>query len=127
LSKTSISWLIAGFATNTQFQQTLENQTDVLTAQAAVVQNLQQTYGVTLATPNFLTTSFSVGKIGANGLSDGAALAPVQQHSLRRKWNSPRRQIVYTTYPNLRQTSMSIRQSHVIRSSSGLLRAALEA
>ena len=61
---TNESGLIAGFATNTQFQQTLQNQTDVLTAQAAVVQNLQQTYSVTLSAPNFLTTAFAVGQSG---------------------------------------------------------------
>ena len=63
---TNETGLIAGFATNTQFQQTLGNQTDVLAAQAAVVQNLQHTYGVTLSTPNFLTTSFTVGQPGVD-------------------------------------------------------------
>ncbi|MFM0012028.1 hypothetical protein PQR46_09105 [Paraburkholderia sediminicola] len=87
---TNESGLIAGFATNTQFQQTLQNQTDVLTAQAAVVQNLQQKYGVTLSTPNFLTTAFTVGQPGedrdleallalgaidTNGEPDAAAIA----------------------------------------------------
>ncbi|NPT45369.1 hypothetical protein GNZ12_29430 [Paraburkholderia sp. 1N] len=61
---TNESGLIASFTTNTQFQQTLENQTDVLTAQTAVVQGLQQKYGVTLSTPNFLTTAFTVGQPG---------------------------------------------------------------
>ncbi|WP_217283421.1 hypothetical protein, partial [Paraburkholderia sp. NMBU_R16] len=59
---TNESALIIGFPVNTRFQQTLENQTDVLTAQAAVVQNLQQKYGVTLSTPNFLTSTFTVGQ-----------------------------------------------------------------
>jgi hypothetical protein len=87
---TNESGLIAGFATNTQFQQTLQNQTDVLTAQAAVVQNLQQKYGVTLSTPNFLTTAFTAGQPGedsdlealftlgaidTNGEPDAAAVA----------------------------------------------------
>ncbi len=45
---------------------------------------------------------------------------------LHEEWNMPRRKTVYTTYPNLRQTSTSIRQSHVIRSTSGMLRAAHE-
>lgn len=61
---TNESGLVAGFATSTQFQQTLLNQTDVLTAQAAVVQNLEQKYGVTLSTPSFLTTVFTVGRPG---------------------------------------------------------------
>lgn len=61
---TSQSGLIIGFPVNTLFQQTLANQTDVLTAQAAVVQNLQQTSGVALSTPNFLTTPFMVGTSG---------------------------------------------------------------
>ena len=87
---TNESSLIAGFATNAQFQQTLGNQTAVLAAQAAVVQGLQQTYGVTLSTPTFLTTSFTVGQPGedsdleaifargaidANGEPDAAAVA----------------------------------------------------
>jgi enamine deaminase RidA (YjgF/YER057c/UK114 family) len=86
---TNESGLIAGFALNTQFQQVLANQTDVLTAQVAVVQSLQQTYHVTLSTPNFLTTSFVVGQPGedsdleallglgviyANGEPDAAAV-----------------------------------------------------
>ncbi|RKE39974.1 hypothetical protein B0G76_6432 [Paraburkholderia sp. BL23I1N1] len=86
---TNENGLIAGFAANTHFQQTLQNQTDVLTAQAAVVQNLQQTYGVTLFAQNFLTTAFTVGQPGedsdleallargaidANGEPDAAAI-----------------------------------------------------
>lgn len=89
---TNESGLIAGFATNAQFQQTLQNQADVSTAQAAVVQSLQQQYGVTLSTPNFLTTAFTVGQPGedgdlealiargaidANGDPDAAAVTPV--------------------------------------------------
>jgi hypothetical protein len=61
---TAESALIANFATNAQFQQALLNQADVQTAQTAVVQNLQQTYGVTLSTPSFLTTAFTVGQPG---------------------------------------------------------------
>jgi hypothetical protein len=70
---TNESGLIAGFALNAQFQQTLQNQTEVLT----------------LSTPNFLTTSFAVGQPGedsdleallahgaidANGEPDAAAV-----------------------------------------------------
>jgi hypothetical protein len=87
---TNESGLIAGFTASTQFQQALQNQTEVLTAQAAVVQSLLQKYGVTLSTPNFLTTAFTVGKPGedsdleallalgaidANGEPDVAAVA----------------------------------------------------
>jgi hypothetical protein len=87
---TNENGLIGGFAANMQFQQTLQNQTDVLAAQAAVVQSLQQTFSVTLATPNFLTISFAVGQPGedtdleallargaidANGEPDAAAVA----------------------------------------------------
>ncbi|WP_211610989.1 hypothetical protein [Paraburkholderia haematera] len=61
---TNESGLIAGFTANTQFQQTLDNQADVLAAQAAVVRGLQQKYGVTLSTPNFLSTAFTVGQPG---------------------------------------------------------------
>lgn len=86
---TNETGLIAGFAANSQFQQALANQTDVLTAQAAVVQNLQQTYSVTLSAPNFLTSAFAAGQPGedsdleallargaidANGEPDAAAV-----------------------------------------------------
>ena len=63
---TNESALIIGFAANTRFQQALASQDDVLTAQAAVGQNLQQTYGVTLSTPNFLVTPFAVGQPGVD-------------------------------------------------------------
>jgi hypothetical protein len=63
---TNESGLIAGFTANTRFQQALASQDDVLAAQAAVVQNLQQTYGVTLSTPNFLVTPFAVGQPGVD-------------------------------------------------------------
>ena len=63
---TNESGLIGGFTTNTRFQQALASQGDVLAAQAAVVQNLQQTYGVTLSTPNFLVTPFAVGQPGVD-------------------------------------------------------------
>ncbi|REG58056.1 hypothetical protein B0G80_0697 [Paraburkholderia sp. BL6669N2] len=87
---TNESGLTAGFPVNSQFQQVLANQTDVLTAQAAVVQNLRQTYGVALSTPSFLTTAFTAGQPGedsdleallargvidANGEPDTAAVA----------------------------------------------------
>jgi hypothetical protein len=70
---TSESALIAGFTTNTQFQQVLANQADVQAAQSAVVTNLQQHYALTLATPAFLTTAFTVGQAGVD--SDLVALA----------------------------------------------------
>ncbi|WP_341316280.1 hypothetical protein WN982_33350 [Paraburkholderia sp. IMGN_8] len=63
---TTESILVTAFATNTRFQQVLANQNDVLTAQSAVVQNLQQKYGLTLTTPNFLTASFAVGQPGVD-------------------------------------------------------------
>jgi hypothetical protein len=63
---TTESGLVTGFATNTRFQQALANQSDVLTAQDAVVQNLQKKYGLTLTTPNFLTSSFAVGQPGVD-------------------------------------------------------------
>ncbi|HEY4802696.1 MAG TPA: hypothetical protein VIH96_08760 [Paraburkholderia sp.] len=70
---TSESGLIAGFPTNSQYQQVLANQADVQAAQSAVVTNLQQRYSLTLAAPAFLTTSFTVGQAGVD--SDLAALA----------------------------------------------------
>ncbi|MCX4174027.1 MULTISPECIES: hypothetical protein [Paraburkholderia] len=65
--------LIANFQNNSQFQRVLENQTDVLAAQTAVVANLQQRYAVTLTAPAFLTTPFVVGQAGVD--SDLGALA----------------------------------------------------
>jgi hypothetical protein len=61
---TNESGLIANFAMNVQFQQALQNQTNVVSAQAAVVQNLQQKYGVALSAPSFLTSTFTVGQPG---------------------------------------------------------------
>ncbi|WP_343056360.1 hypothetical protein [Paraburkholderia ultramafica] len=89
---TNESGLIASFPGNSQFQQVLANQVDVLGAETAVAQNLQQTFGVTLSTPNFLTTPFTVGTAGqdsdlqallahgaidANGEPAAAAVAPI--------------------------------------------------
>lgn len=94
---TSASNLIANFASNTQFQQALANQNNVLNAQSAVVTNLQQHYAVTLTTPAFLTTAFVVGQVGvdsdlealaaagaidANGMPDPAAIALLSQAGL---------------------------------------------
>jgi hypothetical protein len=70
---TSESGLIAGLPTNAQYQQVLASQADVQAAQAAVVTNLQQHYSVTLSTPAFLTTAFTVGQPGVD--SDLTALA----------------------------------------------------
>ena len=87
---TSEAGLIAGFPSNALFQQVLANQNDVLSAQSAVVANLQQHYAVTLSTPAFLTTPFVVGQSGvdsdlgllatagaidSNGLPDPAAVS----------------------------------------------------
>ncbi|WP_069266366.1 hypothetical protein [Paraburkholderia nodosa] len=87
---TSESGLIAGFPTNSQYQQVLGNASDVQAAQSAVVTNLQQRYAVTLTVPAFLTTSFTVGQAGvdsdlvtlaaagaidANGMPDPAAIS----------------------------------------------------
>lgn len=70
---TSESGLITGFPSSSQFQQVLANQADVQAAQSAVVTNLQQHYAVTLTTPAFLTTPFTVGQAGVD--SDLGALA----------------------------------------------------
>ncbi|AOJ02933.1 hypothetical protein WS70_14785 [Burkholderia mayonis] len=70
---TNTAHLIGDFPGNSRFQQVLENQTDVLAAQAAVVTNLQQRYAVTLTAPAFLTTPFVVGQAGVD--SDLGALA----------------------------------------------------
>src|SRR6266702_95853 len=65
--------LIAGFPSNSQFQQVLANQANVLAAQSAVVTNLQQRYAVALTAPAFLTTPFIVGQAGVD--SDLGVLA----------------------------------------------------
>jgi hypothetical protein len=72
---TSESNLIASFAGNAQYQQVLANQTDVQAAQSAVVTNLQQHYALTLATPAFLTTPFTVGQPGVDSDLDALAAA----------------------------------------------------
>lgn len=94
---TSEGTLIAGISVNAQFQRVLSNQTDVLSAQAAVVANLQQRYSLTLSTPAFLTTPFNVGQAGvdsdlvalaaagaidANGMPDPAAVSLVTSSGL---------------------------------------------
>jgi hypothetical protein len=61
---TNESALAGGFHANVQFQRVMANQSDVSAAQAAVALNLQQTFGVTLSTPNFLVTPFAVGQPG---------------------------------------------------------------
>src|ERR1700693_1999480 len=58
--------LIAGFPSNSQFQQVLANQADVLAAQSAIVTNLQLRYALTLTAPAFLTTPFIVGQAGVD-------------------------------------------------------------
>ncbi|AOJ84770.1 hypothetical protein WS86_30205 [Burkholderia savannae] len=70
---TNTARLIGDLPNNSRFQQVLENQTDVLAAQTAVVANLQQRYAVAFATPAFLTTPFFVGQAGVDG--DLGALA----------------------------------------------------
>jgi hypothetical protein len=63
---TTETGLIAGLSGNTRFQQVLANSTDVMSAQSAVVTNLQQRYALTLSAPNFLTTAFATGKPGVD-------------------------------------------------------------
>ncbi|ACC75660.1 hypothetical protein PPMP20_16430 [Paraburkholderia phymatum] len=72
---TSESNLIASFSGNTQFQQALANQSNVLAAQSAVVTNLQQHYALTLAVPAFLSTPFTVGQAGVDSDLDALAKA----------------------------------------------------
>ena len=72
---TSETSLIVSFPSNTQIQQVLANQADVLAAQSAVVTNLQQRYALTLTAPAFLTTPFNVGQAGVDGDLDALARA----------------------------------------------------
>jgi hypothetical protein len=70
---TDTAHLLADFPGNGHEQQVLENASNVVAAEAAVVSILQQHYGVTLSTPSFLTTPFTVGQAGVD--ADLAALA----------------------------------------------------
>ena len=95
---TAESSLIADFPGNARFQQVLADQSKVLAAQSAVVTNLQQHYSVTLTTPAFLTTPFTVGQAGgvdsdldalakagaidANGMPDPAAVSLISTAGL---------------------------------------------
>ncbi|TKC88859.1 hypothetical protein FAZ69_13945 [Trinickia terrae] len=63
---TTESALVAGFPGNAHFEQTLANESVVLTAQAAVVQGLDTQYNVTLTATNFLIAPFAVGQPGAD-------------------------------------------------------------
>ncbi len=89
---TTEAGLVANFASNAQYQQTLASASSVQAAQSAVVASLQQHYALTLAVPAFLTTPFTVGTAGidtdlgalaaagaidANGMPDPAAVALV--------------------------------------------------
>ncbi|RQR36491.1 hypothetical protein DIE23_07225 [Burkholderia sp. Bp9143] len=65
--------LIVSFTANAQFQLALGNPIDVLNAQTAVGQALDQRFALTLAVPNFLTTPFAVGQPGVD--TDLTALA----------------------------------------------------
>lgn len=65
--------LIVSFTANAQFQLALGNPNNVLNAQAAVGQALDQRFALTLAVPSFLTTPFAVGQPGVD--TDLTALA----------------------------------------------------
>jgi hypothetical protein len=91
---TTTANLIVNLPTNEHYEQVLESSSAVSAAQAAVVANLQQRYAVTLTTPSFLTTPFTVGlpgldadlvalsnagAIDANGMPDPAAVSLLSQ------------------------------------------------
>ena len=91
---TDTAHLLADFPNDGHEQQILENASDVTAAEAAVVSNLDQHYGVTLSTQSFLTTPFVVGQPGvdadlialanagaldANGMPVPAAIALIAQ------------------------------------------------
>jgi hypothetical protein len=74
---TTLNGLIAGITTNPTYQSALTNSTVVANAENAVAQLIKSTYGVTLSTNSFLTTSFTPGQPGADAdldtlMADGA-------------------------------------------------------
>jgi hypothetical protein len=74
---TTLNGLLAGITTNSTYQNALTNSTVVANAENAVAKLIQSTYGVTLSTNSFLTTSFTPGQPGADAdldtlMADGA-------------------------------------------------------
>jgi hypothetical protein len=72
---TTLNGLIAGITTNSSFQNALTSSTVVANAENAVAQLIQTTYGVTLSTNSFLTTSFTPGQSGADSDLDSLQAA----------------------------------------------------
>ncbi|MFM0393199.1 carboxypeptidase regulatory-like domain-containing protein [Paraburkholderia phytofirmans] len=63
---TTVSGLLSGISSNVSFQSALTNSTVIANAQAAVVQLIQKTYGITLSSSSFLTVAFTPGSPGAD-------------------------------------------------------------
>ncbi|RDK02776.1 carboxypeptidase regulatory-like domain-containing protein [Paraburkholderia lacunae] len=63
---TTVSGLLSGISTNASYQSALANSTVIANAEAAVVQLVKTTYGVTVSSASFLTVSFTPGQPGAD-------------------------------------------------------------
>ena len=63
---TTVNGLLSGLTTNSNFQAALASPTDVSNAETAVAAIIKSTYGVTLSSNSFLTTSFTPGTSGAD-------------------------------------------------------------
>ncbi|HEJ2440072.1 TPA: hypothetical protein SLZ45_001539 [Burkholderia multivorans] len=72
---TNTAGLIGNFQGTARYRQAMGSADAVQAAQSAVVANLQQQYTVTLSTPTFLTTPFTVGQPGVDGDLDALAKA----------------------------------------------------
>ncbi|MBR8450266.1 hypothetical protein L0Y81_04480 [Burkholderia multivorans] len=72
---TNTAGLIGNFQDTARYRQAMGSADAVQAAQSAVVANLQQQYTVTLSTPAFLTTPFTVGQPGVDGDLDALAKA----------------------------------------------------
>ena len=72
---TTLSALLAGITSNSSFQGALTNSALIASAETAVVQILEQTYGISLSTTSFLTASFTPGQPGIDSELDALQAA----------------------------------------------------
>ncbi|KVQ83883.1 hypothetical protein WK07_07290 [Burkholderia multivorans] len=72
---TNTAGLIGNFQGTARYRQAMGSADAAQAAQSAVVANLQQQYTVTLSTPAFLTTPFTVGQPGVDADLDALAKA----------------------------------------------------
>jgi hypothetical protein len=72
---TNLNGLLAGFQSNAAFQNALSNTTVITNAETAVATLVKNTYGVTLSSSAFLTTSFVPGQPGPDADLDALQAA----------------------------------------------------